>query len=87
MSFTMSLNQICNMLLIPRNFNAYSHSYAQWRDNKLPTEILSDLCQKSGLPPPVYTQIDNTVKVGGKEFYADTTIIDETGEFVVKAVS
>ncbi|KAH9281037.1 Otoferlin [Echinococcus granulosus] len=56
----------------------YSHSYAQWRDNKLPTEILSDLCQKSGLPPPVYTQIDNTVKVGGKEFYADTTIVDET---------
>ncbi|KAL5107681.1 Otoferlin [Taenia crassiceps] len=56
----------------------YSHSYAQWRDNKLPTEILADLCQKTGLPPPVYTQIDNTVKVGGKEFYADTTIVDET---------
>ncbi|VDM32227.1 unnamed protein product [Hydatigera taeniaeformis] len=56
----------------------YSHSYAQWRDNKLPTEILSDLCRKSGLPPPVYTQIDNTVKVGGKVFYADTTIVDET---------
>ncbi|KAM7542103.1 hypothetical protein Aperf_G00000009480 [Anoplocephala perfoliata] len=56
----------------------YTHSYAQWRDNKLPTEILADLCKKSGLPPPVYTQIDNTVKVGDKEFYADTTIVDET---------
>uniref|UniRef100_A0A5K3EPL3 Otoferlin n=1 Tax=Mesocestoides corti TaxID=53468 RepID=A0A5K3EPL3_MESCO len=56
----------------------YSHSYAQWRDSKLPTEILADLCKKSGIPPPVYAQIDNTVKVGGKAFYADTTIVDET---------
>ncbi|VDN96156.1 unnamed protein product [Rodentolepis nana] len=56
----------------------YSHSYAQWRDNKLPTQILAELCQKYGLPPPVYTQIDNTVKVGDKIFFADTTIVDET---------
>ncbi len=39
-----------------------------------------ELCKSSGLPAPVYTQIDNTVKVGGKEFYADTTVVDETGE-------
>ncbi len=61
-------------------YSLYSHSYAQWRDNKLPTEILMELCKSSGLPAPVYTQIDNTVKVGGKEFYADTTVVDETGE-------
>ncbi|VUZ54751.1 unnamed protein product [Hymenolepis diminuta] len=56
----------------------HSHSYAQWRDNKLPTQILAELCQENGLPPPVYTQIDNTVKVGDKTFFADTTIVDET---------
>lgn len=70
-------------ITIKQSVCLYSHSYAQWRDNKLPTQILAELCQENGLPPPVYAQIDNTVKVGDKTFFADTTIVDETGIFAV----
>nr|VZI01534.1 unnamed protein product [Spirometra erinaceieuropaei] len=60
--------------------NFYSHGYAQWRDTQLPTKLLEDLCEQYGLPKPVYTQIENSVTVGQQKFFADSTIVDETGE-------
>ncbi|KAL7054432.1 hypothetical protein AAHC03_026054 [Spirometra sp. Aus1] len=60
--------------------NFYSHGYAQWRDTQLPTKLLEDLCEQYGLPKPVYTQIENCVTVGQQKFFADSTIVDETGE-------
>ncbi|VDN10061.1 unnamed protein product [Dibothriocephalus latus] len=59
--------------------NFYSHGYAQWRDSQPPTKLLEELCDKYDLPKPVYAQIENCVSVGKQKFFADSTIVDETG--------
>ncbi|CAH8649333.1 unnamed protein product [Heterobilharzia americana] len=63
----------------------YAHGYCQWKDSQQPTEILAKLCDRYGIPQPVYNILENKITIGSETYYANTEIRNETG-ITIKSV-
>ncbi|CAL8093929.1 unnamed protein product [Calicophoron daubneyi] len=57
----------------------YTFGYAKWKDSIPPTAILERLCKERGIPQPEYNLLEDSVTVQDQKFYANTTILTETG--------
>ncbi|XP_017954999.1 fer-1-like protein 6 [Drosophila navojoa] len=60
---------------IPQEYSRLG--YNQWRDPLLPSQLLADLCQQRGIPPPYY--YGNVIEVDGT-LLGDETVISKSEE-------
>lgn len=61
---------------IPLEYSRFG--YNQWRDPLLPSQLLAELCQQRGIPPPYY--YGNVIEVDGT-LLGDETVISKCGYF------
>ena len=65
---------------LPFRVQIYSYGYNIWRDPLKPSQIVSKLCKKHNIDPPLYSA--KTVRVGGLELYGDSQVETEGGEWI-----